>query len=83
LAAHSPVALEVLRLFSFPEIHAQTGYFKEVLRIENPFDVSGTGHMHNTETEGMATLIPQYMRERHCSKRNEGLTEFVIGAKIG
>jgi hypothetical protein len=75
--------MEVLRLCSFPEIHAQTGYFKQVLHIEDPFDVFGTGHVHNTETKGVATLIPQYMRERHCPKRNEGLTEFGISAKIG
>jgi hypothetical protein len=83
LAAHPPFALEVLPLCSFPEIHTRTGYFKEVLHIEDPLDVFGTGHVHNTETEGMATLIPQYMRKRHRSKRNECLTEFVISAKIG
>jgi len=51
--------------------------------IENPLDILGTGHVHNTKAERMAPLIPQNSREHHRSKRNKGLTEPFIGTKVG
>ena len=39
--------------------------------------------MHDSEAEGMAALILQHVRQYDCSKREKGLTEFVIGAKAG
>jgi hypothetical protein len=51
--------------------------------IEDPLYVLGTGHVHDPETESMAALIPQNLREHHRAKRGEGLTELVIGAKVG
>ena len=58
-------------------------YFKALVRIEDPLYVLCTGHMHNPQAERMATLIPQNLREHYRSKRGEGLTELVIGAKVG
>src|SRR5512141_1681095 len=80
---HSPLSLGVLRLFGYPEIHTRARYFKTLVLIENPFYVLGTGHVHDPETERMAPLIPQDLREHHRSKRGEGLTKLVISAKIG
>ena len=39
--------------------------------------------MNDAEAERVAPLIPQNLRKYHCSKRDEGLTERVISAKIG
>ena len=39
--------------------------------------------MHDPRAESMAALIPQNLREHHRSKRDESLTERVIGAKVG
>jgi hypothetical protein len=51
--------------------------------IEDPLHVFGTGHVHNTEAERMTPLIPQNSREHHRSKWDEGLTERIIGTKVG
>jgi hypothetical protein len=80
---HDPLALGILRLCWFPEIHTRVRYFKSLVLIKDPLDVLGTGHVHNPEAERMATVIPQNLREHHRSKRGEGLTELVIGAKVG
>jgi hypothetical protein len=39
--------------------------------------------VHDTEAERVSTLVPQYMREHHRSKRHEGLAELVVGTKVG
>jgi hypothetical protein len=39
--------------------------------------------VYDPETERMPPLIPQNLREHHRSKRGEGLTELIIGAKKG
>jgi hypothetical protein len=51
--------------------------------IEDPLYILGTGHVHDPEAERMATLIPQNLCKHHGSKRDEGLTKRVIGAKVG
>jgi hypothetical protein len=51
--------------------------------IEDALYILGTGHVHDPETERMATLIPQNLCTHHRSKRDEALTKLVIGAKIG
>jgi hypothetical protein len=75
--------LGVLWFCWFPEIHARARDFKTLVRIENPLDILGRGHVHEPETQRMATLIPQNLREHHRSKRGEGLTELVVGAEVG
>jgi hypothetical protein len=52
------------------------------VRIEDPLYVVGTGHVHHPETERMATLISEHLREYHCSERGKGLPELVVGAKV-
>jgi hypothetical protein len=83
IVRHDPFALAVLRLCWFPEIHTRAQYLKSLVHIEDLLDILGTGHVHNSKAERMATLIPQNMREHHRAKGGEGLTEFVIGAKVG
>jgi hypothetical protein len=51
--------------------------------IEDSLYVLGTTHVDDPEAERMAPLIPYNLRHHHRSKRDEGLTEFVIGAKVG
>ncbi|MEO5954897.1 MAG: hypothetical protein ABIR36_04285, partial [Nitrospiraceae bacterium] len=80
---HDPLTSGELRLRWFPKIHTRACYFKVLLCIEDPRDVLGAGHVHDPEAEGMAALIPQHVRQYDCSKREEGLAEFVISAKAG
>ncbi|HSC56156.1 MAG TPA: hypothetical protein VLC51_03075 [Nitrospira sp.] len=77
---HDPLASGV-RLRRFPKIHTVTRYLKALVRIEDPFYVLGTRHMHDPESERMAIFISQNLREHHRSKRDESLTKLVIGAK--
>jgi hypothetical protein len=51
--------------------------------IEYPLYVLGASHVNDPEAERVAPLIPQNLRKHHHSKRDEGLTELVIGAKVG
>ena len=83
IIGYQPLSVGVFRLGGFPEIHARARYFKALMLIEDPLHVLGTGHVHDPETERMAPLIPENLGQHHCSKRDEGLTELVIGAKIG
>ena len=83
IIGHHLLSLGFLRLFRFPEVHSRTRYFKALTLIENPLYVLGTSHVNDPEAERMAPLIPYNLRLHHRSKRDEGLTELVIGAKIG
>jgi hypothetical protein len=51
--------------------------------IEDPLYVLGASHVNDPEAERVTSLIPQNLRKHHRSKRDEGLTELVIGAKVG
>jgi hypothetical protein len=82
IIGHDTLSLGVPRLCGFPEIHTRARYFKALVLIEDPLYVLGTGHVHDPEAERMAALIPQNLREHYRSKRDEGLTELVTGAKI-
>jgi hypothetical protein len=78
-----PLALMHFRLCRLPEVHPRARYFKVLVRIEDPLCVLGTGHVHDPEAESMPALIPQYLRQYDCPKWEKGLTEFVVGAKVG
>jgi hypothetical protein len=80
---HLSLSLLVLWLCGFPEIDTRARYFKALMLIENTLYVLGTSHVNDPEAERMAPLIPYNLRLHHRSKRDEGLTELVIGAKIG
>ncbi len=82
LTGHPPLTLGLRRIYRLPEIHPRTRYFKALVRIEDSLDGLGTAHVHNPQTGRMTTLIPQNLRERYRSKRGEGLTERVTGAKV-
>ena len=81
--AHLSLSLGVLRLCGFPEIHTRARYFKALMLIEDPLYVLRTTHVNDPEAERMAPLIPNNLRLHHRSKRDEGLAELVIGAKVG
>jgi hypothetical protein len=51
--------------------------------IKVPLYVLRTIHVNDPEAERMAPLISYNLRLYHRSKRNEGLTELIIDAKIG
>lgn len=78
-----PPALEIFQLCRFPEIHTRARYFKALVLIEDPLYVLGAGHVYDPEAERMPPLVPQNSREHHRSKRDKGMTEPVIGAKVG
>ena len=82
IVGYHPLSLGVFRLCGFPEIHTRARYFKALMLIEDPLYVLGTSHVNDPEAERMAPLIPENLGRHHCSKRDEGLTELVIGAKI-
>jgi hypothetical protein len=81
--SHYPLGWGAIRLCGFPEIHTRSRYFKALVLIEDPLNILGTGHVHDPEAERMAALIPQNLCMHHSSKRDEGLTKRVIGAKVG
>jgi hypothetical protein len=83
VTVHYPLSLGVIRFSGFPEIHTRAWYFKELVYIEDPLDIFGRRHVNDPEAERMAPLIPHNLGEHYRSKRGEGLTELVIGAKIG
>jgi hypothetical protein len=83
IIAYRPFPLGVFGLSRFPEIHTRARYFKTLLLIEDPLYVLGASHVNDPEAERMAPLIPQNLRKHHRSKRDEGLTERVISAKVG
>jgi len=83
IIGHRSLSLGALQLCGFPEIHTRARYFKTLMLIEDPLYVLRTGHVHDPEAERMAPLIPENLGLHHRSKRDEGLAELVIGAKIG
>ena len=80
---HLSLSLLILWLCGFPEIHARARYFKALMLIEDPLHILRTIHVNDPEAERMAPLILYNLRLYHRSKRNEGLAELVIGAKVG
>jgi hypothetical protein len=83
IIGHHLLSLGGLRLCGFPEIHTRARYFKALMLIEDPLYVLRTIHVNDPEAERMAPLIPYNLRLHNRSKRDEGLTELVIGAKVG
>jgi hypothetical protein len=83
IIGYHPLSLGLLRLCRFPEIHSRSRYFKALMLIENPLYVLGTSHVNDPEAERMAQVISYNLRLHHRSKRDEGLAELVIGAKVG
>jgi hypothetical protein len=51
--------------------------------IEDPRYVRGTSHVNDPKAERMTPLIHYNLRQHHRPKWGEGLTELIIGAKVG
>jgi hypothetical protein len=51
------------------------------MRIEDPVDIFSAGHMHDPDTERVAVIIPEHLRQDYRSKGNKGLPQLIVGTK--
>ncbi len=78
---HDPLAPAGFWFCRFPQIHTRARYLKALVCVEDPLDVFAGSHVHDTNAERMALLIPHHLSEHHGSERDKRLAELVIGAK--